>query len=119
MKQPNPDVEPFRLKDALANSLCPPELGGAYRIPYRNESGHLGVIMSTHADWDHVSVSLPHRCPTWQEMNYVKSLFFRPEETVVQYHPAESNYVNVHPYCLHLWRPQRVEIPVPPTFLVY
>src|SRR5262245_54586743 len=28
--------------------------------------------------WDHVSVSLSHRCPTWDEMCWVKDLFFLP-----------------------------------------
>ena len=24
----------------------------------------------------------------------------------MQLHPAEQEYINQHPYCLHLWRPQ-------------
>jgi hypothetical protein len=69
-------------------------------------------------EWEHVSVSLPTRCPTWEEMAYVKSLFWSPEDTVIQFHPPESQYVNNHPYCLHLWRNTKTEIPTPPTGLV-
>ena len=76
------------------------------------------VIASDQMGWEHVSVSLPSRCPTWEEMCYVKDLFWEKHETVVQYHPAESEYVNMHPYCLHLWKPIGVEIPTPPTILV-
>lgn len=68
--------------------------------------------------WDHVSLSLPNRCPNWSEMCTVKDLFFDAEETVIQLHPPLSSYVNVHPYCLHLWRPVFTEIPLPLRSLV-
>ncbi len=64
--------------------------------------------------WDHVSVSLEDRTPTWDEMCHVKSLFFDDEETVVQFHPPKSVYVNNHPHVLHLWRPTETVIPLPP-----
>jgi len=85
---------------------------GQFRI-----SGLL-IQASDGAGWDHVSVSLPRRAPTWEEMAYVKSLFWEPEEMVIQYHPARSDYVNFHPHCLHMWKPQGVEMPKPPAILV-
>lgn len=58
-------------------------------------------------------------CPTWDEMCAIKELFFEPEEVVVQYHPAESQHVNIHPFCLHLWRPNDgTDLPVPPMIYV-
>lgn len=39
--------------------------------------------------WEHVSVSLAHRCPSWEEMCFVKSLFWKEEETVIQFHPKK------------------------------
>jgi hypothetical protein len=68
--------------------------------------------------WDHVSVSLPDRCPTWDEMCRVKEAFFLPEECVMELHPQRSQYVNCHPFCLHLWRPQAKKIPMPPREFV-
>lgn len=68
--------------------------------------------------WEHVSVSAQGRCPTWEEMCWVKDLFFDPEELVLQFHPPRSVYVNNHPHCLHLWRPLGVEIPLPPPAAV-
>lgn len=65
--------------------------------------------------WEHVSVSLKNRCPTWDEMCYVKKLFFEDEECVVQFHPPESEYVRHHPYALHLWRVVGQEFPRPPA----
>lgn len=76
------------------------------------------VVFSTGGGWDHVSVSWPNRCPTWDEMCMVKRIFFDPEDTVIEYHPAESEYVNLHPYCLHMWRPRFTKIPTPPSWMV-
>lgn len=62
--------------------------------------------------WEHVSVSLPNRCPTWREMKFIKDLFWKPDELVLQFHPPKSNYVNVHENCLHLWcSPFTIELP--------
>lgn len=76
------------------------------------------VVFSWGGGWDHVSVSFPNRCPTWEEMCEIKQMFFRPDEVCVQYHPAESEYVNTHPYCLHIWRLQKSGMPTPPSWMV-
>jgi hypothetical protein len=68
--------------------------------------------------WEHVSVSTDRRCPNWPEMCWVKDLFWEKHEMVVQYHPPESEYVNFHPYCLHLWRHVNLPFPMPPSLLV-
>lgn len=51
-------------------------------------------------------------------MHYIKTLFWDKEDTVIQYHPPQSQYVNCHPFTLHLWRPIGLTIPVPPSILV-
>lgn len=76
------------------------------------------VIASDELGWDHVSVSLVGRCPTWREMCIIKDLFFDPEETVIQFHPPVSVYINDNPYTLHLWRKQNEEIELPPLMMV-
>jgi len=76
------------------------------------------IIASWGGRWDHVSMSLEDRCPTWEEMCWVKDLFWNAKETVIQYHPSKNRYVNNHPYCLHLWKPQRHTIPLPPVSFV-
>lgn len=76
------------------------------------------VIATNGGGWEHVSVSRKNRCPTWEEMCAIKDMFFKPEECVVQYHPPKSDYVNRHPYCLHLWRPLHEKIPMPPIEFV-
>ena len=91
---------------------------GAYRVPHHASGVTLTVIASSSDGWDHVSVSLPNRCPNWQEMEYVKRMFFRDAETAMQLHVPPSDHISVHPYCLHLWRPHNVEIPRPPKSMV-
>ena len=83
------------------------------RIKYR-------VIFSYGMKWEHLSISLPgqNRCPIWDEMCNMKNLFWRDDETVVQYHPAKSEYVNLHSFVLHLWKPIGVEFPLPPKVCV-
>jgi len=75
----------------------------------------LYVIASDGRGWDHVSVHCGDRCPTWAEMHWVKRLFWRDDETVVQYHPPKHLHVNVHDYTLHLWKHQKSEYVLPPT----
>lgn len=60
--------------------------------------------------WEHVSVShvRPNKMPGWNDMCKVKDMFWDKEDTVVQIHPAESEYFHGfkgRPNVLHLWRP--------------
>lgn len=91
---------------------------GAFWVTLKTFGQRVLVIASDEGGWEHVSVSRQDRCPTWAEMCEVKDLFFGPDEWVMQYHPAASDYVNHHPYCLHLWRPVGMEFPVPPAWMV-
>lgn len=81
----------------------------------------LTIIASAGSDlipWEHVSVSTRKRNPNWREMCFVKELFWRDEECVVQYHPPKSEYINTHPHCLHMWRPVDGKFPLPPRIAV-
>jgi len=88
--------------------------------PKKGKKINVAVIASDQEGWEHVSVSLPSlsRCPTWEEMCFVKGLFWDDEDCVIQYHPAKSEHVNYHEYCLHLWRPVGVSFPTPPAIFV-
>lgn len=68
--------------------------------------------------WEHVSISLQKRVPNWKEMCFVKDLFWHPEETVIQFHPPRSQYVNYSAYCLHLWREVGIDAKLPPSIMV-
>jgi hypothetical protein len=91
-------------------------MNGVFWPVFQNRT--LKVVVSDGGEWDHVSVSCENRCPNWAEMCFVKELFFEDDETVVQFHPKKSEYVNNHPYCLHLWRKQDGEHELPPSIMV-
>lgn len=76
------------------------------------------IVFSNGEGWEHVSVSVRDRCPTWDEMEDVKRRFWDDTDTVMQLHVPPKDHVNCHPYCLHLWRPTNCEIPRPPGIFV-
>lgn len=88
---------------------------GAFILRYKSVS--FFVIASDGMGWEHVSISptTEKRCPTWEEMCYFKDLFWGEDECVIQYHPPKSEYINMHPYVLHLWKQIGVDIPLPPS----
>lgn len=92
-----------------------PTEGGAFM--FRRRGTKLRVIASNGEGWDHVSVSTERRCPTWEEMNWIAIKFFGAEPAY-QLHVPEALHVNYHPHCLHWWRPQRADLPLPPTWMV-
>lgn len=89
---------------------------GLFEIPYART--RLKVMVSDQLGWDHISVSTSFRTPSWEEMCFIKNLFFKKEEAVIQFHPPESVYVNACSNCLHLWRNQRVDVELPPLSMV-
>ena len=107
--------EKYRVKNGRMASDESYGNNGAFSVPM---SGRLLVIASDGEGWEHVSVSLKSRCPTWREMCFVKAIFWDNEDTVMQLHPPKSEYVNNHPFCLHLWRPINQSIPIPDSILV-
>jgi hypothetical protein len=88
------------------------EQGGWFRV------FGLNVIVGIGEGWDHVSVSRRDRTPTWNEMNMIKRMFFKDDELCYQLHMPVKDYINVHPYCLHMWRPHDQVIPLPPKEMV-
>ena len=113
--------EPYRVRRGpRASNAAQYGNNGAFILPPINPLSPLPlrVIASDGGGWEHVSVSLEDRCPTWEEMCHVKGLFWDAEDCVMQLHPPQSQWVNNHPHCLHLWRPLAASIPLPPSIFV-
>jgi len=109
-------LDPFRQPNP-GDGIVYRDNDGLYLIPRHGVI--LQVIASEGLGWDHVSVSLKHRCPMWAEMEFVRELFFRDDETVMQLSVPRRDHLSMHPFCLHLWRPNDGrEIPRPPAELV-
>lgn len=123
----NDKLEKYRVRQGEMSSDPSYGCNGAFMIPY-GSGIILGVIVSDGSDWkesglsgepwEHVSVSLPRRCPYWDEMCFVKDLWWRDDELVIQFHVPVTAHINCHNYCLHLWRPCDSVIPLPPSVCV-
>jgi hypothetical protein len=92
---------------------------GMFVMPV-GETAMCNIVASDGAGWEHVSVSVAfaRRCPTWEEMALVASIFWDAEDVLVQYRPAKKDYVNCHPFTLHWWRPIGVVLPTPNPIMV-
>lgn len=115
-------VQDLRLPFHQDAESCPDF--GAFLLPPKIGNRQVFVIASSGVEsgWEHVSVSVRQGgkplLPTWPEMAYVKALFWSEEDTVIEYHPRRSEYVNMVSCVLHLWRPVGIEIPLPPSIFV-
>lgn len=126
---PNPSVEGYRIRTGPMPSSRADGNNGAFMIP---ASAHgmilLLTIVSDGGGWEHASVTPRQRgkrgslalarTPTYAEMDFIKRLFWEDHETVIQYHVPRTDHINVHDFCLHLWRPIDVAIPLPPAAFV-
>ena len=93
---------------------------GYIKLPRDTKKGFTKatIIWSTGMGWEHVSVRpLNGSMPTWDDMCFIKDMFWTDEDCVVQYHPPKSEYVNNLPNCLHLWKTTDAEMPLPPSIL--
>lgn len=111
------ELNRFRVANVLNQMVGQKEFGdetqGHFMIPHDKTNIILFVVATSHAGWDHVSVSAHNRCPNWIEMCFIKNLFFNDDEVVVQFHPKKEEYVNLAKNCLHLWKCQDKEFPQP------
>ena len=78
----------------------------------------LHFIFSWGCGFEHLSVSTPIKTPTWEQMCFMKELFWRDDEVCMQLHPKKEDYVNNMEYCLHIWKPIEKEIPTPPSIML-
>lgn len=91
-------------------------MGGKY---YDKQTGKwLNFIFSYQLGWEHLSVSMPSKTPSWDQMCIMKDIFWSEDEACVEYHPRKEDYVNNHQHCLHIWKPVEETLPLPPSILV-
>lgn len=84
----------------------------------REDTKMYTFVFSWGGGWEHLSVSLPHKTPSWDTMCIMKNIFWEDDEVCVEYHPRRMDYVNLHQHCLHIWRPIDKELPTPPKIYV-
>jgi hypothetical protein len=88
----------------------------------RQETPQQTVILSggyrDDIPWLHVSTAWRHRLPTWEELHDVRELFLDDALVAVQVFPPKAEYINVHPFCLHLYARADGERTVPDLRIV-
>ena len=111
-----------RITDGILGSDAEIGNNGAFEIPINGET-YLAIAAQDEG-WEHVSISRivalgrVRTTPVWEVMCEMKSIFWSRDQCVLQYHPTEKEYINCHPYTLHLWRPIDLEFPTPPKRMV-
>ena len=120
-RTPNNRSDRHRMRHSVLGNSLPGENVGYFEVPTQN--GLLRIIASDgetpfEEGWEHVSVTMDARYPTWGEMQQVKEIFWGADETVLQFHPSCSDYVNHRSFCLHLWRQREKSQKLPPQQLI-
>jgi hypothetical protein len=80
--------------------------------------GDLRVIVGDEprVGW-HMSISTPHRLPTWEEVTLARYEFIPDDVTMAMLLPPKEEYVNLHAFCFHLYQvPGDVPLPTDPIF---
>lgn len=78
-------------------------------LAYQHLLSGLRVIESAEPEtfdgrqWYHVSCSHQGHLPNYNELKQMKRCFVGDERTALQIFPPQSQFVNHHPYVLHLW----------------
>jgi len=119
--RPEPNTKPDQYRVSPKGWESPNGVNyGCFEVHHNGNK--MGVISSGSgpecAGWEHVSVSLKDRTPTWEEMCFIKDLFWSESETVVQYHVQSDKHINTHPFCLHMWKCIDKEFPMPEAWMV-
>jgi hypothetical protein len=53
--------------------------------------------------WLHFSCAGQSQVPTWEQFVRTKEAFLGPETKAIQVLAPRSQWVSIHPHCLHLW----------------
>jgi len=81
---------------------------------YRNKGMGLVVLLSLStldggARFVHCSLSRRSRLPSWQDVKVVKDTFLGEDSEAFHVLPKKDDYINLCPFCLHLWMPAETE----------
>lgn len=60
------------------------------------------IVTKDNGKW-HLSISTPTESPTYEEIKAARYKFLPDNVYMAQIFPPKSEFVNVHPYCHHLY----------------
>lgn len=67
------------------------------------QKGPLRAIRSQDDGRWHLSVSCADRLPSWSELGQARDALLPPDVWLCQPYPPRAYWMNVHPFCLHLY----------------
>jgi hypothetical protein len=70
---------------------------GAFRM------GRCLVLVTIDGGKYHLSISTEKEIPTYEELKQARYQFIPDDAFMAQIFPPKSDFVNAHPYCLHLF----------------
>jgi hypothetical protein len=94
--------KPIRIMKAILSKAEREFFARARQTAYRTNTG-LRVIVSADAGLLHISASCDSRLPSWEEMKFLRYELGKSAEYMAIIFPPESEYVDLHKNCLHLW----------------
>jgi hypothetical protein len=74
-----------------------------------NHNGVSCILSKDGGKW-HLSMSCPDRLPTYEEMKEIRYKYLPTVAYMAQIFPPLEEFVNVHPFTLHLWQVGKSEI---------
>lgn len=66
--------------------------------------GRCKVIVSVDNGSWHLSISAPDQLPSYKEMKEARYRYCPGDIYMAEIFPPIAEFVNVHPYCRHLWQ---------------
>lgn len=66
--------------------------------------GSCRIIVTIDAGKWHLSISHPNRLPNYNELKEARYKFLPDNIYAAQIFPPKSEFINLHPNCLHLWQ---------------
>ena len=114
----------YRIKEGPLASVDENGRNGAFTLCFKDNANQaLQVVSGFHDGWEHVCVTRYEKRgllkgivqvePTNEEMRMVKDLFFKPEETVVEFFPRQESTLHAKEGTRHLWRHTIRDFPIP------
>jgi len=75
------------------------------------QMGRCRVLVSQDNGLWHLSISTPNCSPSYNEIKEARYQYIPDDVTMAQLFPPKREFVNVHPYCHHLWEIPNEDLP--------
>lgn len=100
---------PHEIRQKFDTIVKMPGMPGTYAGSTKVNGVQGNVIWGRNEEgWEHVSFAPWDNSyiPSWEDMCALKRMFWKADEPVIQFIPAEQEYVNIVSNCMHLWSPK-------------